>query len=69
MENCLFPARVTLLVTYLESVAWLKHPWHDHLSAGMLKTKGICLIAFHFHLFFNGMLLFAFSILPHQVSS
>lgn len=68
MENCSFPAHITLLVTYLEAVAWLKHPWHDHRSAGISMTKGILLFAFHSHLLFNGMFLFAFPILPHQVS-
>lgn len=69
MENCPFPAHVTFLVTYLEPVAWLKHPWCEHLSAGILMTKGICLIAFHSHLLVSAMLLLAFPILPHQVSS
>ena len=69
MENCPFPAHVTLLVTYLEAVAWLKHPWRDHLSARILMTKGICLIPFHLRLLFDGMFLLAFPTLPHQVSS
>lgn len=69
MENCPFPAHVTLLVTYLVAAAWLKQTWHDHLSTGILMTNGICLIVFQSHLLINGMFLFAFPILPHQVSS
>lgn len=69
MEHCPFPARATLLVTYLVDVAWLKHPWYDQLSAGILMRKGIRLMAFHSHLLSNGVFLFAFPILPCQVSS
>jgi len=56
MENCPFHAHVTLLVIYLEAVAWLKHPWHDRLFAGILTTMGVCPTPFHCHLLFNGIL-------------
>lgn len=69
VENSPFPAHATLPVTYLEDVAWLKHPWHDQLPAEILMRKGVCLMAFHPHLLSSRVFLFAFPILPCQVSS